>query len=685
MIVAALIAWGLIQQAPTITFESPGITVKALCAELSRQTGLPYEARDEIQGDLLAIRVTNVPIAELLNRLKVVERATLDFDGEKYIIRPDRAVRAKLEADRLALRIKSIKETQKWMRQFIRTGPLTGAESRVIAQKIAALQAQQISKQQTGDQRSSTRAFLQTQDEMLRLPAGQTLARMFVAIPAEELAGLGSRGSGVWSTRPMPLEKPTPLDSAALLEGLAADERVSRDAGAKSAPKHSALSLNTAPPPAIRGEKVALLQLVVYAFEPNFDLTLHGFSGNAKEVFYAMSNVSNQASRDNWARADSPAEPRPEPVPISTTTAKMIKAWTAFPSEKECATWRGDADFLDAYYNPETHDPVAGSFGQAMLALAKARNKQLLVSEADAFVFILPTSIIAKGKLDVGAVEGDLAHPYDPEDCTAEYSTDDRWITIRPRDLQVCAEDAFDRGSLGTMLRAARDHHALSVRDVARYAAENDQGWGPRCLRAARCLAGLVPNITGVDLLGGDEWSELSFLGRLDDVQIAVGLRPEGLNLANCSEPQLHALWSAIIYGVSYHGARDMWQSGRTDGLPRGLPGGGVLHLSESTGQALLAGIGEPGDRVQLRFYTPEQLARRLTPFPGDEQETYNLLSLQPETDTTYILRFDFPDETSTTFQLHSYAPASPAVNSIEELPEPMRTQVQAALQKLGS
>ena len=685
MIVAALLVLALASQKPTITFESPGIMVKAFCAELSRQTGRSYEVRDEIQSDLLAIRVTNLPLDELLTRLTFVERAKLEFDGAKYWLRPDRTVRAKLEADRLALRLKSIRETQAWMRQFVRAGPLTAEESKAIAQKMSALNAQEQAAREADDQRASSRARLHWENETLRTGMGQAMARMFVAIPAEELVGLGPRGTGVWSTRPMPLEHPTLLDGAALLEGLADDDRISRDTAAKSASKSSAFRNNTAPPPAAGDENIALLQLVVYSFEPHLDLTMQGFAANGKEVSHVISSVSSQAYRDRGAKAESSVEPRQELVPISAATAKMIKAWTAFPSDKECATWRGDVGFLEAYYNPEAHDPVAGSFGQAMLALAKARSRQLLVSAADAFVFILPTSIVVKGKLDVGAVEGHLADPYDPENSTAEYSTDDRWITVRPQDLQVCAKDAFDRDSLGTLLRAARDHHALSVMDVARYAAENDQGWGPRCLRAARSLAGLVPNITGTDLLSGEQWSELSFLGRLDDVQIGVGMRPEGLNLANCSEPQLHALWSAIIYGVSYHGSRDVWQSGRTDGLPHGLPGGGVLHLSETTGQALLAGIGEPGQRIQPRFYTPDQLARRLTKSPGDEQDTYNLVSVQPQIDTTYILRFDFPDETTATFQLHSYAPASAAVYSIPELPEAFRGPVQAAIQKLGS
>jgi hypothetical protein len=137
---------------------------------------------------------------------------------------------------------------------------------------------------------------------------------------------------------------------------------------------------------------------------------------------------------------------------------------------------------------------------------------------------------------------------------------------------------------------------------------------------------------------------------------------------------------------LSYHGQTDVWQSYRTDGLPRGLPGGGVLRLSETTTPALFARFGEQGIANEPpQHYSAEQLARRLSLRPGDERSnSYNILSIQPEVNTAFLFRFDFPDETTTTMRLNSFRSTSPAVRSIEDLPEPLRSQVKAALKQLG-
>ena len=530
-------------------------------------------------------------------------------------------------------------------------------------------------------------AFVQGRDEILRVPTGQILAQLFVAIPPEQLAALGSSGTAVWSSRPTALELPMPLDAGALIAGLRRDVPVWRDAADKGqgvGPMYRFglfPSTSSAPP--------TVLQLVIYATRfGGLSVNLRGFDANAKRLFDLRYNPHDQKLLNLYTNVPPPAAPV-ESVPIDPTTAKLIRVWSSFVTVKESAAWRNDPALLDAYFNPEKHDPVAASFGRSMLELARARGKQLIASESDNFPFALPTSSVVKGKLNLGGIEASLAKPEDPDNCTIEYAADERWITARPQDYERSSEDNFDRSNLGNLLRVARDKHALGVLDVAHYAAEHDQPFGPLSLRASRLLTGLIPGITGMELLNdGYSWCTYSFLGRLDDAQLAVAQRPEGLNLSNCTPAQLSAVWSALWLGsLSYHGQTDVWQSYRTDGLPHGLPGGGVLHLTETTAPVLYARFGDAGiDAESPQRYTPEQFARRLSPSTsGERYNSYNLLSIQPEVNTGYLFHFNFPDNTTATMRINAYMPTSPAVKSIDELPETLKRGVKAAIAKLGS
>ena len=137
---AALILSGHVSK---ITFESPGITVNALCVELSRQTGKSFVVKDEAQSDLLAIRVTNLPLDDLIKKIEFVDRAKAEFDGATYTLRPDGAVRAKLKAERFALRVKAANDAKVYMGRFLRPSALDDDEAKALARKLSDLQAKE--------------------------------------------------------------------------------------------------------------------------------------------------------------------------------------------------------------------------------------------------------------------------------------------------------------------------------------------------------------------------------------------------------------------------------------------------------------------------------------------------------------------------------------------------------------
>lgn len=683
---AALVLTG---QAPTMTFESPGITVKGFCAELSRQTGRNYVVRDEIQTDLLAIRVTNVPLDDLLKKVQLVERAKLLFDGKTYTLRPDGAVRAQLKAERFALRIKAAKEAQAYMSQFRRAKQLDDEEAKSLARKLSALEAREKELDESATPNASVGVWVQKEDESLRLPIEQALLKMFLSIPAEDLAAIDSNGDAVWSTGPTPMEHALTFDSADLLGGIARDESVWHEAAANYLSSDATKYFSRRRPDEGSYGQIALLRLSCSGSRSGgFVLELTGFDRTGKKLLESVKSSRRQSYADELAaepHAPDATKLELDTVALNPANAKLIRLWSAYPKEDEIRKWTADKEFLDLYFNPDRFDPASETFGRALLELAKARGKQLLVAESGADASELPEGCIFKGKLNLSEVEDSLSTNRDIGFLPSEYSSDAIWITLRPRDLDDAVADDFSRSALGTFLRTARDKGVIGLMDVARFAADKPDSFGPRSNRGLYALQPLLPSVAGLNLLRAGTWPLKCLLGRLDPNQIAVAQMPDGLSLASCTSGQLECAWNALRFAqLSYHGQTNVWRSYPTDGLPRGVPGGGVLHLSTEAGPSLRARIQHPGDWVEDQYLSPDELAARLARLRRGSPDSFPLVGVRPAKRISYVFRFVFPDDTTTSDELDDDSTTGPEVKSVDELPEPLRSQVKTAMQKAG-
>jgi hypothetical protein len=219
--------------------------------------------------------------------------------------------------------------------------------------------------------------------------------------------------------------------------------------------------------------------------------------------------------------------------------------------------------------------------------------------------------------------------------------------------------------------------------DVARYAADDPHYWGSRSTRAVGALKTLLPSLAGINVLGAASWPVMALLGRLDANQIAVAQQPVGLNLASCTPAQLECIWNAFRFErFSYHGQTDVWRSFPTDALPQGVPGGGVLHLSTENGPSIRARIQHNGGWIEDQYFSPAEFTQRLTRMGPD---TYTILGFRLAKRTQYKFRFDFPEDTTATETLDDDTTVGQEVKTAEELPEPLRSQIKAAMQNAGS
>ncbi len=681
--VAAIAVSLLAQQSPTISFESPGIKLSTLCDELSKQSGQKIEARDEIRDDLLAIRLNAAPLDEVLKRIIFTERAKIELDGATQILRADPVVRAKLKADELAYRTKQARATQDRYRAELRTAPLTEAEAKSIADKLSGLQKRETELSEGDNQHASVNTWVEKQEQGLRLPTGNLMLHIFLSIPPEELAAIPPDSAVVWSTGPTPVERQCPVDLQTLVGTLATDSQTWADSVT-----HLTAHLTTmrGPETPDAANKIALVRFQLHAFRGyGFTIMCTGFDAQGKDI---LSVVTPTWSPDMIAetRGAVPA-PRPSPpasVPIPPATAKMVRLWAGYPNRAELTSWLPDKEFTNMYFNPEKFNPVAETFGRVMVEVAKARNKQLVATEIGDFPTTLPDDCVAKGKLSVSMVEDNYEKNKSKPFEQVQYSADDSFITVRPGASELLSEFDIDCVPLGKLYRTARDNHRLTIMDVAHFAAGQEGEFGNYSLRGASFLPLAVPDLAGFQLLAGGDWLMKCFLGRLDEAQIAVAQRPEGLALAGCTPNQLMVLDKAFEpRRFSYRGSTDVWKSYSTDALPNGMPGGGVLHLSLENGDAVRARIGDPGEPVETRFFSPEQFAQRLVFKPGRERmNSYNLLGATPQLRQSVVFNFDFPEGIKSAAKIDDYSPEGKEVASVDLLPEPLRSEVKDAMQK---
>src|SRR5579871_3506719 len=70
---------------PSITLESTGLTVSALCERLGQQTGHRFRTFGDVRDDLIAV----------LDKLAYVERAKVERTDAGYDVGPDELVRTR--------------------------------------------------------------------------------------------------------------------------------------------------------------------------------------------------------------------------------------------------------------------------------------------------------------------------------------------------------------------------------------------------------------------------------------------------------------------------------------------------------------------------------------------------------------------------------------------------------------
>lgn len=669
--------------AKTITLETPGISLKQLCAELTRQTGHHYETRDSVQGDLLAIRVSQLPITEFLQKVCYVERLVTRQDGGTTVLTADGAARAGARAACMQHRISQFEHLQANCRALIRTKLLDDREAQEIVQSYVKLKNRERTQDDADDQLGMLNAWLHSQAVALRSPGGQALVKMFAAIDPADLAALDVDSYAVWSTHATPVEHQTSANVNDLFSTGAADEKVWSDALAKYA--HNSLGGNS--PASIDLTTASMLRLEISgSAASSVVVNLEGYASDGKRTFSDVMSLEDFTTDVSQGLKPEPAAPPKQLIDIPSYSAKLIRLWSAYPRKSEYQAWRTDPQFVERYFNPDRYDPASETFGLAMVELAEARGKQLVAFESGNDASWLPESCIYKNKLDLNLFESSLPKRATASWLPSEYVATDQWITLRPTDLDSVQREDFSRLGLGTLLRAARDHHAITLMDVAHFAADKNTEFGMRALRCIEPLESLTSPLLGMSLLKEGQWTLKCLLGRLDQSQIAVAQQPGGLLLSGCTKSQLEAVWSTLRYdALTLHGQRGYWLCNTTDGVPNGLPGGGQLHLSVETSKAIRARIEHRGGWVEDRCFSPKDLADRMDMFAHREKENVTLLTVQPAKRIRYVFRFDFPGDLTAIRTLDDDTAEGNTVRQTDQLPVELADAYRKAASTLQS
>ena len=668
MIVAALLAWGLTRQEPTITFESTGITVTAFCAELERQTGRRFRAWGEVRNDLLALRLVKAPIAMVLDKVMHAERARISFDGATYNIHPDLVARAKSREDRFNEKVRAAKEVLAASRPRLHSHPYDAASAR----RDIGVVVQEVSAQEPPDQAFYERELKRQFDS----PLAQAVLKLFCSIPAYQLASAGPEVPEVWSTSPMPTEHAIPLDSAFLVQSLTSENGVWNDALSRLGdplPEYSIRFVKQ------DSNNLTTLRLAVRSPGGGFwEAALSGYDATGKLLF---------ATAENFAEPHIPASPSRQSkglpvVQVPTDEVGALDLWCNswnFP-EKRLTELHTPA-FARLFFDPEHFDPVALTLGRSLVELSRALGDQLVAAEDVRMAEGLQLDMEGPNRLNLDGLFSFLEDRDPTYDHALDYHRSDGWLELRPDDLDASAECEVARDKLGRYLRSVRDTGTRSFGVVAAFAAASGHFFGRfgyRWAAAGRDL--LFPASSPLwGFQSSDDEALCRFVGLTSDDQVYEA-EHAGLALSSCSDAQLDELYrSILVHGLMFDGkvGNDL-RNNASVSIPRGLPGGGVLHVSTTVEHGLRVRYRESAESNAERVSQLDmsQVGMRLRKVDGhSDWRGWVMLGIRPIRDTIYRFEFAFPGGVSAVSSLSVGSYDSEEVKTFEELPDSYRRE----------
>ncbi|MFN3730357.1 MAG: hypothetical protein ACK4XJ_11695 [Fimbriimonadaceae bacterium] len=640
-----------------VTHHATFTQAKSLLAKLSAETGVRLEVAASMANEPIFLAVTDVPLAELMNRIAAATNGEWERAGEGYRLNRGTALTQKLRAQELAARAEMIKAAlDRYLTTYRSTEVLDEASAKKSVEeqmKRRAEIAQQL-QQQHNSRGDGVATQVRSSFTDSRMPAGPSrlaFELLMQTLRADELAKIEPGERVVFSSNPTRMQRAAIFDANRvaseyvrlnnIVANAARQVRATEDVSTNIQIQMPG-SVNPDAKPLTRIGKV-LLVVTRRSHDPVLNLELRVFGTDGSMIDQYASALMLQPQGSGSAKVAS--EPKFEFSPLSRELLTLLTGQSpntggafgavtiqtiagggsptmVFSSSGGPVTAPKISDaLLERLTKPEEFDPLSFYVADAFYALAKSSKKNVVASVPDSLF-----SVVAAGMARTNL---------DPETFSAESGffgtkaqSDEAWLVVSAAEPWTAQQARIPREALGRTLRTALQKKYLTLDDLGTFASQlsayrESNGVDQRYMDLVVPNSGMkyrtvmAQSLSALKLFSSLNLMQRNELGRSGRIP-AASMSPAQIALLN--QMVFGAESSGIMFTLGDMGgggggtvmsvAAEIAVSGggrapaislnnylseRTEAMPNGIPREATFQLSANASEGVL--MMRPGDR----------------------------------------------------------------------------------------
>lgn len=530
---------------PSVTFQSDGARIEVIAEQLQKQTGTRLFVAPNLRGEVFAVRVSNVPLKSLLDRIgKTMYAEWTPVDGG-FRLEQSNVLRLAEERDTQALKVAAM---QKHLDEQVKAmGGATGSEDEY--RKIASQMQEHLERMARTEDHSGWEQFGRL---TARLPNARLRAMVGRSLNPVDLVRIRPGERVVFSTMPTPMQRRLPAAASQALQQFSAEQ--AKWARAVQAVRRAAPK----PDPGSEGLPEGMSFLDNYLgnvpsggySKINVAVTRRrqGFftGGGLEAEMMLLDRRGRLMARESLSLSDGldeedlePMKPEPNEKPIVLKPA--IKALLAMASSmgEDMDEFKVPAELKGLLADPVKVEPLSVVAGDLVLGTWTQGNLVARLDDAWAYgAFIGMMQGGGPGEPTPSIVRNSLKF------MQTKVVSEEGWTLLVPTYSLDAREGRVDRTQLRTLTEPIAAGRSVTLEELANYAANNDSIMESPMGFTVLLLIG--PDMSAIPIR--TNWSVLRFYGRLSGQQ-RMTLRQGGtLVLGTLTPPQQEALVQMVYW-----------------------------------------------------------------------------------------------------------------------------------------
>lgn len=706
-VMLATAAWAQGDLSQKVSYRHPAAPVHILLEELGKQTGVPLGAAANLNNEILIIRVQDVPLKDVLDKIALASAGEWTQEGGKtYLVRSSSRMAAENKTE-LEIRTAAVRKA---LVEKFKVAPPMSADD---VEKVLKQKAQLEKHNQDGSFDRSAWEQIQSIDHLS--PGFRCLQRIVQALDPRAVAALKDGDRIVYSSAPTPKQIALPIQAATVLSELQ-KEAATWNAAASRMPAD-----DTRPefysdqdphkfdkpfenPPA----KVLLaVQSSGDGLGGGIGCALIVADAQGKILFTANDSISIADAGDIERQAREADKNSQSPkLELSAETRELGGYFGKMFGRQGTATRIEISDeWKKRILHPERYEPLSTSMSDIVLSICDGKNLNVVASIPDIF-FIASIVLVGQPELQIQTVDGALAALRAFR--AADFIEKDGWFDIVPNRPATTREQRANRQSVSDYLMAADHDGRVTLENRAHYAlSQRNTG-----MLDLGTVLSMILSPEEARMMDGSMKQRLwlQLFGSLSAQQRQALAAPDGrISIGNMTAEQARIL-NRIVYGSKdafgvSSGLTVIGSNGEeaespnmygpnghtlllepTESLPTGLPRDGYLTMSNRSRDVIFAyaqgqpGYGSPRELSNLAW----DLATRERPdlFPwATQQPAYDRFLLGTSED--YTMTVWLGSRLRTSVQLSDQAVITKGEpKPLDQMPEDFQKKLKEQIEK---